>query len=137
MTDPDLPPDLAELERRLAARPRVEPPAGLGPRVRDAARVALRPRPADGGWRSWAALAAAVLIGLNLSMSVAGSTDWRLTAAVEPEQVNATADRLRAAAPDLSERELRRQALLYRVGAGLTPTVNLTPYREPERWDVR
>ena len=137
MTDPDLPADLAELERRLADRPRVGPSGGLGPRVLGAARLVLRPRPAAASWRSWAALAAAVLVGVNLSMSVAANADWQLTADVEPEQIDATADRLRAAAPELSERELRRQALLYRAGAGLTPTVDLNPYREPDRWDVR
>ena len=137
MTDPELPDDLAELERRLAGRPRVEPSAGLGSRVLDAARTTRRPRPIGDGWRAWAALAAAVLVGVNLSMSVAANADWQLTADVGPEQVDATADRLRAAAPELSERELRRQALLYRAGAGLTPTVDLNPYREPDRWDVR
>lgn len=137
MTDPELPPDLAALERRLADRPRVAPSAGLGPRVLDAARMAQRPRPAAASWRSWAALATAVLVGVNLSMSVAGNADWRLTADVEPEHIAATADRLRAAAPELPERELRRQALLVRAGAGLTPTADLNPYREPDRWDVR
>jgi hypothetical protein len=136
MTDPDLPADLAALERRLATRPRVEPAAGLGPRVLDATRVVQRPRSAA-SWRSWAALAAAVLVGVNLSMSVAENADWRLTGGVEPGQIDATADRLRAAAPELSERELRRQALLVRAGVGLTPTVDLNPYREPERWDAR
>jgi hypothetical protein len=96
-----------------------------------------RPRPTGTSWGSWSALAAAVLVGINLSMSVAGNADWRLTAGVEPGQIDATADRLRAAAPELSERELRRQALLVRAGAALTPTVDLNPYREPERWDVR
>lgn len=137
MTDPELPADLAALERRLTDRLRVEPSSGLGPRVLDAARMVQLPRPVAASWRSWAALAAAVLVGINLSMSVAGSADWRLTAGVEPGQIDATADRLRAAAPELSERELRRLALLYRAGAGLTPTVDLNPYREPERWDVR
>ena len=137
MTDPELPSDLADLERRLADRPRAEPSAGLGPRVLGAARLVLRPRPAAASWRSWAALAAAVLVGVNLSMSVAANADWQLTADVEPEQIDATTDQLRAAAPELSERELRRQALLYRAGAGLTPTVDLNPYREPDRWDVR
>ena len=46
MTDPELPPDLAALERRLADRPRAEPSADLGPRVLAATRAALRDRPA-------------------------------------------------------------------------------------------
>jgi hypothetical protein len=132
MTDPDLTPDLAALERELADRPRADPPPDLGPRVLAACRAALRPRPA--AWRTWAAAAAAVLVGVNLSMSVAADTDWDLLPAPDPGPM---ADRLRAAAPDLPEAELRRQALLARAAAGLTPTVNLTPSWEPERWDAR
>ena len=87
-------------------------------------------------------MAAAVLLGINLSMSVAADTDWDLTPGVEPAEVAATADRLRALAPDLPESELRRQALLARAGAGLTPDRDLTSNRnrtteEPDRWDVR
>src|SRR5688572_30143561 len=107
MTDPDLPPDLADLERQLTARPRVEPAADLGPRALAAARGA-RPRPASviapaGRWRPWAAVAAALLFGVNLSMSAANNTDWRLSPAIEPGHVAATADQLRALAPDLPE----------------------------------
>ena len=81
MSDPDLPPDLAApgapagrppAGRAIArTRPRgCSPPAG--PRA--------RPPPAAGGWRRWAGVAAAVLLGINLSMSVAADTDWRLDA---------------------------------------------------------
>jgi hypothetical protein len=140
MTDPELPPDLAALERRLADRPRAGPADDLGPRLLAATRAALRDGPVDAptaGWASWAALAAAVLVGINLSMSLAADTDWDLTPGVDPAEVAATWERLRAAAPDLPESEFRRQALLARAGARLTPTLNLNLDRERDRWDVR
>jgi hypothetical protein len=149
MTDADLPPDLAALERELAGRPPVEPSAAFGPRLLAATRDALRHRPAVAavpavGWRVWASVAAALLIGINVSMSVANHTVWHLTGGVEPGQVAATADRLRALAPDLPEAELRRQALLARAGAGLPPVLDLfssgeriRTIRERDRWDVR
>src|SRR5262245_49711976 len=119
MSDPELPPDLAALERRLTDRPPVEASADLGPRVPAATRAVLRsPHPAPAAaWRFWAAVAAVMLLGINLAMSVAADTDWKLTPAVQPRQVAATADRLRELAPDLPESELRRQALLARAGA--------------------
>jgi hypothetical protein len=143
MSDPGLPADLAALERRLADRPRVEPSADLGPRVLAATRAALARRPA-GAWRPWAAAAAAALLAVNLSMSVAADTDWDLMPAVEPGDVAATTELLRELAPDLPESELRRQALLTRAAAGLTPTAALAPNwdrfrtaKEPDRWDER
>jgi len=147
MSDPELPPDLAALERRLAGRPRTEPSADFGPRLLAASRAALR-RPGvartAAGWRVWAAAAAAVVIGINLSMSLAADTDWHLTPGAEPGRVAATADQLRALAPDLPEHELRRQALLARAGAALAPTVKLSPTweqirttKERDRWDER
>jgi hypothetical protein len=144
MSDPELPADLAAIERRLADRPRVEPTSELGSRVLAATRAALRRSSAAAGWHPWAAVAAAVLFGINLSMSVAADTDWHLLPGAEPGQVVATADRLRALAPDLPESEIRRQALLARAAAGLTPTVYLSPSgehirttKERDRWDAR
>jgi hypothetical protein len=137
MTDPDLPPDLAALEQRLADRPRVEPHADLAARVLTATQDALRQPapPARSDWHTWAAVAAALLLAVNLSMSVAANTDWDFA----PEPPATTAEQLRALAPDLPEAELRRQALLARAAAGLSPTVYLSPNRiekEPDRWDA-
>src|SRR5262245_26210530 len=126
MSDAELPPDLADLERRLAKRPRIEPPPDLGARVLAARRAALGRRRPVGAWRAWAGVAAALLFGINLAMSLASDADWHLLPAAEPAQVAATARRLRELAPDLPESELRRQALLLRASAGLSPTVTLT-----------
>jgi hypothetical protein len=128
MSEFELPPDLAELENRLANRPRAEPPASLAARVRAATRAVLRPTPpTSDAWRFWAAVAAVVLLGINLSMSLSADTDWNLTRPAEPPPLAATAERLRALAPELSDDELQRQALLLRAGAGLTPSVPLAP----------
>src|SRR5439155_4379635 len=126
MTDPDLPPDLAALERRLSGRPRIEPSPEFAARVLAASRAALARRP-GAGWRYWGSVAAAVLFGVNLSMSLAADADWDLLPGLDPAEVAATADRLRAQAPDLPESEIRRQALLARAGARLTPAVPLRP----------
>jgi hypothetical protein len=128
MSEFKLPPDLADLERRLANRPRIEPPANLGDRVHAAIRDVLRPAlPASDGWGFWAAVAAVVFLGINLSMSLAADTDWNLTGGAEPGHLAATAERLRALAPELPEDEVQRQALLVRAGAGLPPTLPLAP----------
>jgi hypothetical protein len=140
MSDPELPPDLAALERRLIDRPRIEPSPQLAGRVSAASRTALDRR-AAGGWRPWAGAAAALLFGVNLSMSLAAQADWRLTPGPEAGRLADRLNRLRELAPDLPEPELRRQALLAGAAAGLTPAVDLTPSRErihttePDRWD--
>lgn len=128
----------ADLEHRLAERSRAEPPADLGPRVLAAARDAVRerrPAPASDGWRSWAALAAGVLLAVNLSMSVSANADWDF-AGVPPGRDTAE---LRTLAPELPDAELRRQALLTRAAAGLTPAAlpRTRLSEEPDRWDAR
>jgi hypothetical protein len=150
MSDPELPPDLAAIERRLAGRPRIEPSPEFGARLLAASRDALhrplagRMAPPSHTWRSWASVAAAALLAINLSMSIATATDWNLKPAGEPGLASATVNRLRELAPDLPESELRRQVLLVRAGAGLAPAVDLTPTREQiytgmetDRWEKR
>jgi hypothetical protein len=148
MDDWELPPDLADLERRLAGRRRAGPPAGLRKRVlaavgrelnRGAAGLA-----AQGAWPSLATAAAAALLWINFSMSVANNMDWRLGGGLDPGEVHATAGRIHGLLPELSPRETYRQALLLQAGSRLTPAPNLKPsagrvllHRENERWDMR
>jgi hypothetical protein len=138
MTEPDLPPELADLERRVALRPPIDPPADLGPRVMDAVRGVIREPQRGGwtGWRFWAAVAASFLAVVNLSMSLATGTDWSFES---PPMVNRPEHerQLQVLAPDLPDAEVRRQALLARAGAGLTPILIFTPNRESGRWDAR
>jgi hypothetical protein len=141
-----LPPDLHALERALADRPRPGPSADLRDRVLAAIR-AERPgpradRPRTGFARFAAATAAAALLAINLSASVANDTDWHLRRPAGGPDVAAVADRLRELAPDVTEREALRQALLLRAGSGLTPAPAPTAdgilwHKEPERWDMR
>jgi hypothetical protein len=123
VTPDPLPPELLALERELSARPQVEPSAELRSRVLAALsheRPTPRPGPVrDGFLRFAAATAAAVVVAINLSASLANNTDWRPPAAADdPAQV---VDRLRAVDPDLSDTEARRQALVLRAAAGLAP----------------
>ena len=121
-------------------------PAGLRARVLAAARrewaVPRVPSARRDFGRFAAATAAAVLLAINLSASVANDTDWHLRAAADESA--AAADRIRELAPDLPEREARRQALLLRAAAGLAPAPVPAPptdralwTKEPERWDRR
>ena len=136
MTDPELPAGLAALERRLAQRPPADPPADLEARVLGAVRAVIREprRETSTGWRFWAALAASFLAVVNLSMSLAASTDWNFEPTLTAAPI---APDLRALAPDLPESEWRRQSLLVRAGASLIPTHNLEHHPEPLRWDAR
>jgi hypothetical protein len=148
VTPDPLPPDLLALERALAARPRPEPSAGLRDRVLTAAERE-RPGPRTGPERRdfvrfAAATAAAALLAINLSASLANNTDWHLSARADGPAVADVAGRLRELTPDVSEREAVRQALLLRAAAGLTPAPVPAPpadrtlwHKEPDRWDTR
>jgi hypothetical protein len=120
VTDPDLPPDLAALDRELAARERMGPSAALRGRVLDAVRRELR-RERGPAWRFASVAAAVALLLANLSLSVANDTNWPLIGGPDPERLEATAGRLRALAPELPEREVYRQALAAQAGAWPAP----------------
>jgi hypothetical protein len=126
----ELPDDLAELERRLAGRPRPEPDAALRRRVVGSVRDELERdrRRFAGAWRYAAALAAAVLLGANLSLGVAVSADWRRDEA--GDDIGTTVARLRQLDPELTEDEARRQALLLQTRAHLVPAPVVRPPAE-------
>jgi hypothetical protein len=125
MGPPELPPDLAELERLLSRRRRPAPPADLRQRVLAAVRRASAGEVA-GFWRFAAGVAAAALLAINLSMSAAGNTDWHLAGEPAPDCA-ASADRIHEVLPELSEREARRQAVLLRARCYLTPGAPASP----------
>jgi hypothetical protein len=82
-------------------------------------------------------------LAINLSASVANDMNWHLRRPAGGPDVAEVADRLRELAPDVSEREALRQALLLRAGSSLTPAPTPAPtaedilHKEPERWDMR
>lgn len=109
------------LERRLAARRLVGPPAELRQRVLATVRTSLRatPGPATRFSRFALATAAVVLVGINLSMSLSLDTDYRLTAA--PSANERAVGALRQLWPDATEHELERQAILIRASQQWAP----------------
>ena len=112
----ELPDDLADLESRLAGRPRLEPGATFRDRLLAAVRQELQDGGAAPGWRaSWqfaAAVAAIVVLWANFSMSVANDTNWRLAGDPKSVDTKALAAELRKLFPDMSEQEANRQALV-------------------------
>jgi hypothetical protein len=144
VTPDPLPPDLLALERDLADRPRPEPSAELRGRVVAAARRE-RHRPARAGFpRFAAAVAAAALVAINLSASVANDTDWGLRRPPDRRAVGDTADRIRELAPDLPDREVVRQMLLLNAAVNLVPAPAPAPpvdgafwNKESDRWGTR
>ncbi len=112
----DLTPDLDALERALAARPAPALPASLRGRVLGAVRSA-RADSFAGAWsahRRWiaaGAAAAAMLLWLNIARLAPGTGGLGGVVATAPggtEQVRA----LRAALPELDDRDLDRLGLL-------------------------
>lgn len=133
MNDAQLPDDLANLEGQLAARAQPGPAAGLRERVLVAVGRELRRPPVTApeidDWRFAAALAAAVLLWANLSMSVTLEPSWSRMLAPEPEtgRLEAAVAEERRLLPGLSEREAYRQAVLAQAGTRLTPMPNPRP----------
>lgn len=116
MSDP-LPSDLAALERELATRPGVVPPAGHRDRVLAAVALELdSSRRSSRRW--WAGAAAAALVWANLSMSVANDAGWRTDPGPDPAETAAAAVEIHRLLPDLPEREANR----------------LVAYSWPARW---
>ena len=120
----DLPDDLSDLELELTRR-RQPPPAGLRNRVmaavvRELNRPALGERRA-GMWQFAAAVAAAMLLAVNLSMSVANNTEWGPARQIDQQKVAALARRIGGLAPQLPEREPVRQAWLLQSSLHVTP----------------
>ena len=148
MTPEPLPPDLLALERELADRPVPEAPAELRSRVLAAVsreRPTPRAKPARGGFaRFAAATAAAALLAVNLSASLANNTDWRLRLPPSGPDVADLAEQIHTLAPDLPDEEARRQAVLLRAAATLVPAPAPLPpadrdfwNKEPDRWGTR
>jgi hypothetical protein len=120
MSEFDLPHELAELERQLAAAAGVGPPAALRNRILTSIRqppedpVAGATRSMAGWWQFAAAAAAVVLVWGNISLFGAMHT-WNLRERAEPRNIALLASRLREQFPELTERQAVSQALLLRA----------------------
>lgn len=128
MDDPELPGDLADLEKELAARPVPEPSRRLRGRVMAAMRrdsVGALPVEPVALWRFAAIAGALLLLLLNLSMSVANHADWDVSGQPLHRNVASAARKLREAVPELSEREALRITLVMQSGSRLVPMPDL------------
>jgi hypothetical protein len=134
----ELPDDLADLERRLAARTQSQLNATLRQQVLASVRNELS-RETNSIWRFAAALAATVLLGTYLSMSAALCMDWG-RGEEESGEIEATIQQLQRLDPAMSEHEARRQVLMWQTRAHLacTPVLALPPeYGRRERESFR
>ncbi len=118
----DLPAELEQVELELSRRPRPEPSAGLRERVVASVNVQLRRESRPSGWGWVAALAAVVLLLMNLSMSATLATDFGLKDAVRGRSIEERAEEIRAAFPEITE----EQALLHAISA--QAAADLVPY---------
>jgi len=122
--DPSLPPELEDLERRLADRPRPEPSPDLRDRITQDVRTALakelRTPRRKNGWTYAAAVAAMVLLWINLSMSAAATARYDLRLASGTRSVEAMAEEIQGLLPGVTRQEALRQAVLLKGGSSLT-----------------
>ena len=125
MEPSDLPPDLKELEQRLAARSRLQPPADLRPRVLAAVRLELA-TPSAAAQREWrrtwqyaAAAAAGLLLVLNLLMSMGNRSDFPASRAANGADVQQAAAMICELVPFITREDAMREAFVLRAGAHL------------------
>jgi len=142
MEDPRLPPELERLQRDLAQRPAPAPSADLRDAVMRCVEVelgAVRPeqnglangRP-SGWWAFAVAMAATVLVWLNLSLSAAHATSYSLHLASEPGSADRAARQIRELLPEVSRRDARRYAAVLLAGSNLigAPDVTAGPRKQ-------
>ncbi|HEY7156202.1 MAG TPA: hypothetical protein VH575_19710 [Gemmataceae bacterium] len=138
----DLPPELLDVERRLAERARPKPDTAFRRRVLSAMgneRATSRAgRLRQDVWRWAATLAAAVLLSLNLAMSLANHRAGPRAERIEGEDIDSAARALRQRHPDLSEREADQLAALMRTAPALPASLDrIIPLEGEESWDMR
>ncbi len=122
MNPSDLPRELADLERQLAERAVPKPTEAFRRRVLTAMRTD-RARP--DGWRFAAALVAAVLLCLNLALSLANHRAWSPVEGDKDGDVETGVRELRQENPDLSEEEAYQVVVLRRTAPSLAAVAAL------------
>ncbi len=116
-----LPPELERLEARLAARERPQPSHQAKQRLLCSVRAELRRSRAQSRWAFAAAMAATVLVWLNLSLCATQATDCGLELGGPRQSLESGAEQIHQLLPDLPPREVTRQAVLLRAGTGVIP----------------
>jgi len=121
MANWQLPEDLERIEIRLLQRPREEPSVALRDRVMANVPTELRRQRPGGTWRMLAAVAAGVLLWLNLSLSAATATGGIPGPRGTRRSVDRMAQQIEQLLPELSPKEARRHAIWYRSGSEVVP----------------
>ena len=121
-----LPPELEGLERLLAARERRQPPPEMKQRLLFGVRAELHRSQDSSRWAFAVAVAATVLVWLNLSLCATQATDCGLALRGPHQPVEDQAEQIRQLLPDLPPREAMRQAVLLRAATGVTPCPRLS-----------
>ena len=98
--------------RELAKRRPDEPPTELRERCLVGLRAELRRQRSSNRWAFAVATAASVLVGLNLSLGAAQTTDFGLRRDGNDQPVTRTAAEIRRLLPDMPPQEATRQAIL-------------------------
>ena len=120
-----LTPELERLERDLAVRPRLEPSAEWQQWLMHSVRSELRRAQSNTRWAFALAVAATVLVWLNLSLSATQATDCGFAPIELKESIAAVAQEIRQLLPELSAEEAMRQAILLRAGSSILPCPRL------------
>jgi hypothetical protein len=130
----DLPSELAAIERRLAERGHPKPAVDFRRRVLSGLRDERSAR--RSAWR-WAVLAAAVLLVLNLAMSLENHHAGPRVQRRAGEDLATTARELRQRHPDLSEQEAYQLALLVQSPPALPASLDgIVPLEGEGSWDM-
>ena len=121
-----LPPELQWLEQHLAARQCPQPLPAARERFLCSVRAELRRSQASSRWAFVVAMAATVLVWLNLSLCATQATDCGLALDSPHQPVENGAEQIQQLLPDLNPREAMRQAVLLRAGTGVIPCPRLS-----------
>jgi anti-sigma-K factor RskA len=122
MNDDELPAELAMIEQAMSSGPR--PGSSLRKRVTDRVEMELHRSRRLAFWQYASAIAAAVLLALNFSISVAHMP--RQNPDMDRNAVAALRDQMGRMQLALSDDEIERQCLLLAAGERLVPSA--TPY---------
>jgi len=126
MDDFPLPPELHEIERLLAARERQQPLPEMKQRLLCSVRAELGRSQVRSRWAFAVAVAASVLVWLNLSLCATQATDCGLGLGGPRQPVEDAAKQIHQLVPDLPQREALRQAVLLRGATGVIPSPRLS-----------
>jgi hypothetical protein len=126
-----LPPELQRIEQLLTARPPLLPSSRLKDNFLCSLQVELRREQTRARWAFAVAMAAIVLLWLNLSLSATQATDYGITLHCRQQSAEGIAEEIRLLLPDLTPQEAKRQAVLLWAGADVVPCPNLSAIYAP------